>query len=194
MSQTHRLKDLDEHDRRKSERDLAAGQAAEAGANAAPAAAHPGFFERFARPGLSAPADADGLEQKLSAELSHHHLVANIDSDERDRLQLLNQALSMQVKAEHPPKAGPASKCVGAYRQMMFGDDRSVLSDAKARSVDSALGEEGVRSMMQSGAVNGRVFDGFTKIQSVAIAEGADGGGSKGAVGRAKDFLFGSDS
>lgn len=191
---TNHYEQMRERDREQSERDLAVSNASEAAADAAQPTAHPGFFERFVRPGLSAPPGAGGLEQRLAPELSHHHVMANIDEDERDRLQVLNQALAMQFKAEFPRRAGPSSKCRGAYRKMMWGDDQPVLDDEKARKADSALGEEGVRSMMQSGAVKSRVFDGFTKIQSVAIAEnsGGSGSGSKGAVGRAKDFLFGS--
>jgi hypothetical protein len=132
-------------------------------------------------PGITPEEDASGLKQKLAPELSHHHVFGNITRDDFESLKIANQALAMQFKAEYPRQTGPSSKCVGRYRREMFGEDKKTLTDDRAREADSVLGEEGVRSMMQSKSVDGMAFKGATQVKSVVATEGAtasdDGGG-----------------
>lgn len=151
------------------------------------------FLKEYGDPDISASPNADAFEQRISTELSHHQLFGNITTEERERLQLLNQALAMQVKAEHPQPMGASSKCTGQYRKELLGEDAPTMTPDMARQVDSALGQEGIRSQMQSQAVNGSAWKGMTQIQSVAITDGSNSSGddSTGFVGSAKQFLFG---
>lgn len=149
------------------------------------------FIREMGSPGISPAPDASDLEQKLAAELSHHHVFSNITRDDWEGLKINNAALAMRKKAEHPPKTGAGSKCRGAYRREMFGEDAVVLTDGRAREIDSVLGEEGTRTMMQSKSINGMAFKGATRVESVVTTDSdtdADGGGG-GVLASLKDAL-----
>ncbi|WP_435067700.1 hypothetical protein [Haloplanus sp. C73] len=148
------------------------------------------FIAEMGDPGISPDEGASDLERRLSAELSLHHVFGNITREEYEGLKITNQALAMQFKAEHPRAAGPSSKCVGRYRQEMFGEDKAVLTDDRAREADSTLGEEGVRSMMQSKSVDAMALEVATRVKSVVATEGTGGGnGSDGLMGSLKGAL-----
>jgi hypothetical protein len=152
------------------------------------------FIREMGDPGITPPENADGLEKRLAPELSHHHVFGYITRDDFERLKIANQALSMQFKAEHPRQTGASSKCVGRYRREMFGEDKTVLTDDKAREADSVLGEEGVRTMMQSKSVEATAFKGATQVKSVVATEGVDNGDDGGMLSGLKDALgFGGD-
>jgi len=162
-------------------RDGAIGQATQGAAfDQAPTGRPRTFIREMGDPGISAPEDASTFEQMLAAELSHHHVFGFITREEYEGLKIMNQALAMQVKAEHPRPTGPSSKCVGRYRREMFGEDKPVLTDDMARQVDSTLGEEGVRSMMQSKSVDATAFKGATQVKSVVATEGVGGSDDSG--------------
>lgn len=187
-----------QHEQRQAERleEQAMGQASQAaGMDPAARTKDASFLHEYGDADVSPRPDASEFEQRVSSELSHHHLFGNIDRRERKRLQILNQALAMQVKAEHPRPTGVSSKCTGWYREQIVGEDKPVLTDDMAREVDSTLGEEGVRSQMQSQAVNASAWKGLTRIQSVAMTDRRSEGdsSSSGVFGRAKRFLFGGD-
>lgn len=199
QAQQQRIDAAREVEQERDERQTALSQASEA-ARMDQGAQVPNqtFFSEYGRADLSAPptASEDDVIQVVSAELSHHNLYGNITPEERDRLQILNAALAMQIKAEFPAPMGASSKCVGRYRAELFDDpdeaNTPILSADMAREIESAVGEEGVRSQMQSQSVNASAWKGITQIQSVAhtVGEGArDAAG--GVVSRAKDLLFG---
>ncbi|WP_251342428.1 hypothetical protein [Haloplanus halophilus] len=190
MSQT--AQDIADERREQQLREGAIGQAAQSAQLDQAARGRPQTFIReMGDPDISAPADASNFEEMLAPELSHHHVFGNITREDFEGLKITNQGLAMQVKAEHPRKAGPSSKCTGQYRREMYGEDKVVLTDDKAREVDSTLGEEGTRTMMQSKSVEGMAFKGATQVKSVVKTEGAasddDGGGLmdsiRGALG-----------
>lgn len=150
------------------------------------------FIREMGDPDISPKPEAGDLEERLAPELSHHHVFGNIKREDFENLKIANQALAMQVKAEHPRQAGPSSKCVGEYRRQMLGEDKVTLTDDRAREVDSTLGEEGTRTMMQSKSVDGMAFKGVTRVESVIATEGGAGSGEssgglmsslKGALG-----------
>lgn len=185
----------DHADARENEqyRDAAIGQAAQsAGLDQAQGTPRRGFIREMGRPGISPATDASDLEKKLAAELSHHHVFGFITREEFEGLKITNQALAMQFKAEFPRVTGPSSKCVGRYRQEMFGEDKPPLTDDRAREADSVLGEEGVRTMMQSKSVDATAFKGATQVQSVVKAPtgggGDDGGGMLSGLKEALGF------
>jgi len=176
-------------------RDQAMNQAAQAGIDQAGTTKNASFLREYGDPDISSRPGADEFEQRVAAELSHHHLFGNIDARERERLQILNQALAMQFKAEFPKPNGVSSKCTGQFRKAITGEDKPILQPDMARQADSTLGEEGVRSQMQSQAQGASAWRGLTRIQSVAMTDqrGGDvrGSGGGGVLGRAKQFLFG---
>lgn len=152
------------------------------------------FIREMGDPDLSPPQDATGIERRLAPELSHHHVFGYIDRQEYEGLKIANQALAMQFKAEFPRQTGPSSKCTGSYRQEMFGERQPTLTDDKAREADSVLGEEGVRSMMQSKSVEGTAFKGATQVQSVVQTAGDSTDDSGGMLSGLKEALgFGGD-
>lgn len=186
------LQDWQQADRERAERDMAMSQASQPGIDQAGTTKNASFLREYGDPDISARPGASEFEEQVAAELSHHHLFGNIDLEERKRLQILNQAQAMQIKAEYPRAAGPSSKCTGRWREKMKGEDKPVLTDDMARQVDSTIGEEGVKSQMQSQAVNGSAWKGLTRIQSVAMTDQRGGSDSSGGViSRASDFLFG---
>lgn len=195
MSQQQQFKEAAEQREQERKRDHAMGQASQAaGMDPAARTNDASFLREYGDADISPRPGATGIEERVSAELSHHHLFGNIDRAERRRLQILNQALAMQVKAEYPRPTGASSKCSGWYRKKITGESKPVLSDDMAREVDSTLGEEGVRSQMQSQAVSGSAWKGLTRIQSVAMTDSRqDNSGSGGVFSRAKQFLFGGD-
>lgn len=183
-----------EAQREHEERQAALGQASQAAAvDQGAVIPNRSFLKQYGDPDISPSPNASTFEERVSTELSHHHLFGNITIEERERLQLLNQALAMQVKAEHPQPMGASSKCTGQYRKELLGKDTPTLTPDMARQIDSALGQEGIRSQMQSQAVNASAWKGITQIQSVAYTDGSDSSGSEssGVVGSAKQFLFG---
>mgnify|MGYP000032398097 CR=1 FL=1 len=148
------------------------------------------FITEMGDPDISAPEGASDLEQRLAAELSHHHVFGNITREEYEGLKITNQALAMQFKAEYPRPTGPSSKCTGEYRREMFGEDKAVLTDDLAREADSTLGEEGTRSMMQSKSVEAMALEVATRVKSVVATEGVGSdGGSDGLMGSLKGAL-----
>jgi hypothetical protein len=142
------------------------------------------FIREMGDADISPPADADpdSTEAKLAAELSHHHVFGFITREEYEGLKITNQALAMQFKAEHPRPTGPSSKCTGRYRQEMLGEDKVVLTDDRAREADSTLGEESVRSMMQSKSIDATAFKGATQVKSVVATEGVGSGDDDGGL------------
>lgn len=173
-------------------RDAGFSQASQGGLDQAEVNKNRAFFESYSDPDISAGPKASAFEARVAPELSHHHLFGNIDRAEFERLQPLNQALAMQVKAEFPRRTGVSSKCTGQYRRRLVGDSNPVLNDEMARKVDSTLGEEGVRKQMQSQSIQASAWKGITTMKSVVktMGENAKSAGS-GALGRAKKFLFG---
>lgn len=162
-------------------REAAIGQARQGAAfDQAPTGRSQTFITEMGDPGISADEDASQLEKELAAELSHHHVFGFITREEYEGLKIINQALAMQFKAERPRQTGPSSKCVGRYRKEMLGEDKDVLTDDKAREADSVLGEEGVRSMMQSKSVDATAFKGATTVRSVVGTENVGGSDDSG--------------
>jgi hypothetical protein len=187
MSTADEIKDAREEEQ---VREAAIGQASQSiGMDQARVPTPDTFIDQMGAPGISATEDAGQLEQKLAAELSHHHVFSNIDRETWEGLKINNAALAMRVKSEHPPKSGPGSKCRGQYRREMFGEDAVTLTDARAREIDSALGEEGVRTMMQAKSIDGMAFKGATRVESVVHTDrgGSDDSGS--LLGGLKDAL-----
>jgi hypothetical protein len=140
------------------------------------------FISEMGDPDISAREGAGSLEERLAPELSRHHVFGNITRDDFEDLKIANQALAMQVKAEHPKQAGPSSKCVGEYRRQLLGEDKVTLTDDRAREVDSTLGEEGTRTMMQSKAVEGLALEVATRVKSVVATEGTGSSGGNGGL------------
>lgn len=200
MSKTQRIEEHYEHERQRREEDAALSQAAEhARMDQGEPVPNRSFFSEYGDADISPPpgADSSDLISIVAAELSHHNLYGNITQAERERLQTLNAGLAMQVKAEFPAPSGASSKCVGRYRRELLGEDEAAkptLTPDMAREIESAIGEEGVRSQMQSQSVNASAWKGITQIQSVAhtVTDGARDA-AQGLVGRTKDLLFGGD-
>jgi hypothetical protein len=152
----------------------------------------PGFVATLGSPDISDPNDPnDDLEGAVKSELSRVNMLAAIDSLEKDRQQILTQNKAEQVKRELIPSKGPGSKCVGDVRQIMAGETSTARATPQMlRRIDSAVGEEGVRSNMLSMAVDGRALDAVTKIQSVAQTDsGPSSSESSGALAKAKEYL-----
>jgi hypothetical protein len=150
------------------------------------------FVREYSDPDISARPGASDLEEIVAPELSQHHLYGNITEEEFLRQQPLNSALAMQVKAEFPSQTGTSSKCTGEYRRELTGQDKPVLNNEMARKIDSTLGEEGVRKQMQSQSVNASAWKGITQMKSVIkTATQSASKSAGGALGRAKNFLFG---
>jgi hypothetical protein len=140
------------------------------------------FISEMGDPDISAPETAGSLEERLAPELSRHHVFGNITREDFEDLKIANQALAMQVKAEHPKQAGPSSKCTGEYRRQLLGEDKVTLTDDRAREVDSTLGEEGTRTMMQSKSVEGLALEVATRVKSVVATEGTGSSGGNGGL------------
>lgn len=142
----------------------------------------------------------DDLDALLATETSRVNVLANLDDDEYFAHRILNQNVADRVVKELIPLSGPGSKCTGEFRAIMLGDPAEELRPRRTpemvRRVHSALGEEGVRTAMQSLAKDGRAFDGVTKIHAVAETEqsgNTNGAGSSGGglFARTKNLLFG---
>lgn len=188
MSQT--AQEIAENRKDEQARNAALGQATQqANLDQAQRARPRTFIREMGDAGISPDENATGLEKRLAPELSHHHVFGFITRDDFETLKIANQALSMQFKAEHPRPTGPSSKCVGRYRREMFGEDKTVLTDDKAREADSVLGEEGVRTMMQSKSVDATAFKGATQVKSVVATEGVEGSDDGGMLSGLKDAL-----
>jgi hypothetical protein len=150
------------------------------------------FFDSYRDPDISPGPAATQFEKRVKPELSHHQMFGNIDRAEFERRQPLNQALAMQVKAEFPRRSGPSSKCTGSYREALVGERQPTLTDEMARKIDSTLGEDGVRSQMQSQSIQASAWKGITTMKSVVKTMGENAkSASSGVLGRAKQFLFG---
>jgi hypothetical protein len=160
------------------------------------------FIEVIGSPDISDPEDADDdLERLVATETSRLEMFANITEEEYVAKKLLNQNIAEGIKhQEFVPQKGMGSKCKGAYRSIVTGDpdegNRKALSPDMARRVDGAVGEESVRSQMQSGSIRAKFFEGLTQMQTAVFAgdkgtAAANGASSGGLVGGAKRLLFG---
>lgn len=160
------------------------------------------FIEVIGSPDISDPDDPDDdLEQLVATETSRLEMFANITEEEYEAKKLLNQNISEGIKLqEFVPQKGMGSKCSGAYRAIVTGDpseaSRETLSPDMARRIDGAVGEESVRSQMQSGSIRAKFFDGLTQMQTAVFAGDSNsvagnGASSGGIVGGAKRLLFG---
>jgi len=176
-------------------RDIAHQQAAQAGMDQAQVNKSPTFLREYGDPDISPRQGASSTEQELAAELSHHHLFGNITREEFRRRQIQNRVSAMRKKAEHPKRAGATSKCTGTYRQRVFDDDAEVRTPEMEREIDSILGPGGVREQMQSQSIQASAWKGITQMKSVIQTAGSSAkDATAGALGRAKEFLFGGDS
>lgn len=175
--------------------DQAFSQAATAGFDQAEVHKSKQFFQAYSDPDISPQPGATGLERRVAPELSHHQLFGNIDRREFERKQPINQALAMQVKAEFPKQSGASSKCRGRYRELLLDERQPVLTDEMARKIDSTLGEDGVRSQMQSQSIDASAWKGITTMKSVVKTMGENASdAASGVLGRARKFLFGGDN
>lgn len=206
MSTHDRLDRQREVAREQAERQTALGQAEQRAAmDQSPTVPNRSFFAEYGDADLSPPVDSttDDVINWVAAELSHHNLYGNITQAERERLKILNAPLAMQIKAEFPARTGTSSKCVGRYRRELFGGapnaqreaEKPTMTPDMAREIDSAVGEEGVRTQMQSQSVNASAWKGITQIQSVAHTVGEHASSAAdGIVDRASNFLFGDEN
>jgi len=193
MSQTQ--KQRQKQQKKQQERNAAIAQATQSAQLDQAATGRSGtFISEMGDADITPGEDATGIEAHLAPELSRHHVFGYITREDLEGLKITNQALAMQYKAEHPRPTGPSSKCTGRYRKEMFGESTPVLTDDMAREADSVLGEEGVRTMMQSKSVEAMAFKGATQVQSRVMTgdNGGDSGG--GMLSGLKDALgFGGD-
>ena len=160
------------------------------------------FVEVIGDPDISDPDDPeDDLDKLVATETSRMEMFANITEEEYQSKKLLNQNISEGIKLqEFVPQNGMGSKCKDAYRAIVTGNPdertRKTLSPDMARRVDGAVGEESVRSQMQSGSIRAKFFEGLTQMQTAVFdGEGlsaSNGASSGGLVGGAKRLLFGS--
>lgn len=182
-----------EEERQKTEG--AISQAATSGYDQAEINKNRAFFEEYSDPDVTPDPNASDMEKRMAPELSHHHLFGNIDQAEYERRMLDNQVLAMRVKSEFPRPSGVSSKCTGEYREAIAGDEKPVMSPEMNRHVDSILGPQGVRAQMQSQSIQASAWKGITTMKSVIETMGENAkSASAGALGKAKKFLFGSDS
>jgi hypothetical protein len=156
----------------------------------------PLFVEKFGEADISDPEDPDDdIESVVATETSRQHTFANLDEDEYERQRILLQATAEQVRREFIPRSGFGSKCTGEYREILTGVSEAehppVLTPTMARRVNSAIGEEGVRSEQLSQARDGKAFEGLTQIQSSVYTDTGEAGGGRGAgvLGKTKSLL-----
>jgi hypothetical protein len=157
----------------------------------------PAFLETLGDSDINDESGTDQTEDILSAELSRVNILGNLPDIEYQRRSILSQNLSERVQSEFVPVSGPGSKCSGLYRAVLLGDpaeaNRPRLTPAMARKVETAIGEEGVRTAQMSLARNAKAFDGITQIHTVASTDKNSSGSSDGSglVGSVKKTLFG---